>query len=307
MTYQLTSMGRIDPDLSLTDASTTRGSSEASEVASNQLICKKIQPSDGILFRLSPSIQSSPLFVIPPSLMQPLNESPFSRFYVAVPSVPSVGLSAEDIQSEIPEGALAAPPPLMASLCVSQDSPRPFPVLFAPPPPSQFGSIDNDFRNIFMNPSDASIPFPGVEDPLKVSLNVPSMGGVTLGLHGVPATIESSSPSQDDPAGRILIKLHTNPPGSITLGFTEEGRTSRRPEDFETAYGLYRRSGVLTPSMAPSVSLVFSRPVGSIGIGSANSPAVNIEKQNIITSTANSPEKTVPKDWTLHKAALSLR
>lgn len=153
-----------------------------------------------------------------------------------------------------------------------------------------------------MNPSDAPISFPGVEDPLKVSLNVPSMGGVTLGLHGVPATVESSSPSRDDPAGRILIKLHTNPPGSITLGFAEDGRMSRRPEDFETAYGLYRGSGAVTASVTPSVSLVFSRPVGSIGIGSANSPAVNIEKQNIISSTANSPEKTVPKDWTLKKA-----
>lgn len=297
MTYQLTSSGQIDPDLSLA-AATTRGSSEASEDASNKLICKKIEPSDGILFRVSPSMPSSPLIVIPPSVMQPFSESPFSRFFVAVPSVPSVGLGAEAIQPE----PSAAPPPLMASLCVSQDSPRPFPVLFAPPPPSQLGSIDNDFRNIFMNPSDTPIPFPGVEDPLKVSLNVPSMGGVTLGLHGVPATVESSSPSKDDPAGRILIKLHTNPPGSITLGFAEEGRTSRRPEDCETAYGLYRGSGPLTASATPSVSLVFSRPVGSIGIGSANSPAVNIEKQNIISSTAKSPEKTVPKDWTLQKA-----
>lgn len=298
MTYQLTSLGQIDPDLSLAAAPTTRGSSEASEDASNKLICKKIEPSDGILFRLSPSMQSSPQFVIPPSVMQPFSESPFSRFFVAVPSVPSVGLGAEAIQPE----PSAAPPPLMASLCVSQDSPRPFPVLFAPPPPSQLGSIDNDFRNIFMNPSDAPTPFHGVEDPLKVSLNVPSMGGVTLGLHGVPATVESSSPSRDDPAGRILIKLHTNPPGSITLGFAEEGRTSRRPEDFETAYGLYRGSSAPTASVTPSVSLVFSRPVGSIGIGSANSPAVNIEKQNIISSTAKSPEKIVPKDWTLQKA-----
>lgn len=286
LTKQLTSTGQIDPDFSVADSSTFRGSFDAYEDASNLLICKKIEPGDGILFRVS-----RPLFVIPPSVMQPLSDSPFSRLIVAVPSV---GLSSADIQPEIPEEASAAPPPLMASLCVSQESPRPFPVLFASPPPSQFSSINDDFgRDMFMTPVDAPT-IPGLKDPSKHSLTAPSMGGVTLGIHGVPATIESSSPSSDSPAGRILLKLHTNPPGSITLDFNKGDGTSRIPEDFETGYGLYRGSSVFTPSVAPSVSLVFSRPVGSIGISSANSPAVNIEKQNIITSTAKGPEKTAP-------------
>lgn len=254
-----------------------------------KLICKQLMPKDPLAKFLSPSVMSNPLVYFPSVELPSFIKSPAtSRFYSGIPSS---GLNWDGVQSDRAAPLLPAPPPpLIAAICVNADSPRPFPLLFAPPakPLSNLyigKGEDIDISNIKAFSSPAAMKLMTEEEGVRFDLRIPASNGLTLGLNGVPATIESSAASKDNPAGAILVKFHANPTGSITLGLPVDARSEHLASDRSGPLStIYRGEGVTSGS--PSVSLVFSSPVGSIGIGSSNSPAVNIERQSII---ANAP------------------
>lgn len=286
LTYQLVTPGEARDSEGLLFAN--QHALHRAEDPADKLICKQVMPQDPLAKFLTPMIMPNPLVYFPSGQLPPYIEDPAaSRFYSGI--VPSSDLTWDGIQSDRAQALLPAPPPpLIAAICVNADSPRPFPLLFAPPTPPastpyKAKAEDLQVPNVKAFTSPASMKL--MSEGVRFDLHIPASNGLTLGLNGVPATIVSSAASKDNPAGAILVRLHANPSGSITLGLPVDARTELLPADRSGPVStIYRGEGVSSGN--PSVSLVFSSPVGSIGIGSSNSPAVNIERQSIV---ANAP------------------